>query len=322
MSKSLTSYNDIKITVIMGGISSERQVSIQSGQCIHQALKQAGINTKILDIRPDNLHLLDTEQADVYFIAQHGRFGEDGQLQQILEDKGLVYTGSGPAASKLAFDKILSKQRFLDASIPVPKAIRFDPTTDKEQIKQLGDSYVIKPIRQGSSVGISIVHNLENAIVAADQTYQQYGNCMIEQFIKGREITVGILNGRTLPIIEIRSKTNFYDYHAKYVDDNTEYLFDTIDDIEVIEKTNDTALVAFNALDCRDFSRVDFILADDGVAYVLEVNTIPGFTTHSLLPKAAAKIGLGMDKLCLQIIDSALNRADKKIKRQAVRLSQ
>jgi D-alanine-D-alanine ligase len=156
---------------------------------------------------------------------------------------------------------------------------------------------VVKPIRQGSSVGVQIVEGAQNAKNAAEKCLQQFGDCMLEKFMAGREITVGILENRSLPVIEIKTTRQFYDYDAKYNDDTTQFLFDTIADKLTLRRINDVALKSFNALGCRDFSRVDMILAEN-IPYVIEINAIPGFTTHSLLPKAAARAGIDMSQWC------------------------
>ncbi len=307
-----TTDSKIKVAVLAGGIGTERNISIQSGNCIAKALKDAGINVIVADITPTNLDILEDTTIDVFFIALHGQFGEDGQLQKILEDKSLLYTGSGPAASKLAFDKLASKKHFIDAGLTTPRAIQFNGQTDPEelqqQLTQVGDKFVVKPLREGSSAGISIITETDKIVTAAQKCLDQFGNCMIEEYITPREITVGILCGKPLPIIEIRPKSGFYDYHAKYIDDQTEYLFDTINDSALIEKIHTAAMDCFNVLGCRDFARVDFIMDNDKKPYALEVNTIPGFTTHSLLPKAAAKAGFPMSNLCEKIIEAALER--------------
>jgi len=312
----LKAQDCLAVAVLMGGIGEERDISIQSGTCVAQALEQAGLNVVTADIQPSNLHILDSSDIDVFFLALHGRFGEDGQLQQILEDKALIYTGSSPKASRLAFDKMASKRLFARAGVTVPPAVEFNPTFGIEQLEgqlqRLGGTYVVKPIRQGSSVGISIVTEPRQAIAAAQKTCSEFGDCMIEKFIPGREVTVGILQDQALPIIEIRSKTGFYDYQAKYIDERTEYLFDTIDDAVVSAKIKTAALDCFNALGCRHFARVDFILSQDNIPYALEVNTIPGFTVHSLLPKAAAKTGISMSELCVKIVESAYSSLAKR----------
>ncbi len=300
---------ELKIAVLTGGIGAERDISLQSGKCVTNALKKAGFKVVTADIKPDKLDILHDKSIDVFFIALHGQFGEDGQLQQILEDKSLIYTGSGPKASNLAFDKLTSKKLFAAAGVAVPAVIEVNEKTDtrqlEEQLRNFADKFVIKPVNQGSSVGISIVPSPKDAVDAARETLSKYGDCMIEEFIPGREVTVGILCDRPLPVIEIRPRSKFYDYHAKYIDEQTEFLFDTITDPAVIAKLDKAALDCFNALGCRHFARADFILSENGTAYALEINTIPGFTNHSLLPKAAEKIGLPMSRLCTRIVDAA-----------------
>jgi D-alanine-D-alanine ligase len=307
-----------KVAVLMGGIGSEREISIQSGVCVAEALGEAGFDVVTADVRPDNLDILDDSSIDVFFPALHGEFGEDGQIQQMLQDKGLVYAGSKPKACKLAFDKMASKKLFAEVGVTAPVAIEFNARTDigqlEEQLQHLADEYVVKPVRQGSSVGVRIVNNPRNAIKAADVTLDEFGNCMIEKFIPGREITVGILKNDTLPIIEVRSQTGFYDYQAKYIDEQTEYLFDTIMEPALTTQINKAAMDCFHVLGCRHFARVDFILSEEEIAYVLEVNTIPGFTTHSLLPKAAEKAGFPMSDLCSKIVEAAYSQL---VRRQA-----
>jgi D-alanine-D-alanine ligase len=300
----------LKVAVLMGGIGQERDISIQSGSSVAKALERAGLNVVTADIRPDNMNILEDNSINVFFVALHGKFGEDGQLQQILEDKSLLYTGSGPTASRLAFDKMASKKRFAQAGVATAAAIEFNGDTDtgqlEGQLSQLGDKFVVKPVRQGSSVGVSIISDRYETIAAARKALEEFGDCMIEKFLSGREVTVGILCSQALPIIEVRSQTGFYNYHAKYLDERTEFLFDTIADTAIVKNIETAALDCFNALGCRHFARVDFILSNDGTPYALEVNTIPGFTTHSLLPKAAAKMGLSMSDLCTKIVEASL----------------
>lgn len=304
-----TEDSQFKVAVLMGGIGSEREVSIQSGTCVAEALCSAGFDVVTADIAPERLDILDDDSVDLFFPALHGEFGEDGQLQRILEEKSLVYVGSGPEASDTAFDKMAAKEAFINCAVLTPAAIRFGANVDAcmvaERLCSAGDKYVVKPIRQGSSVGVSIVSGADKAIEAARKTAGEFGDCMIEQFIAGRELTVGILCDEALPIIEIRPETGFYDYHAKYVDDRTGFLFDTVVEPALVSQLHSSAIACFGVLGCRAFSRVDFILGADGRAYALEVNTIPGFTSHSLLPKAAAKAGYSMAELCRKIVETA-----------------
>jgi D-alanine-D-alanine ligase len=314
-SQSPLNGSPVKVAVLMGGIGEERDISLQSGSCVAQVLKEAGLDVVTSDVGPDNLDILEDSSIDVFFLALHGRFGEDGQLQQILEDKSLQYTGSGPRACRLALDKMASKKAFAKAGILTPVAIEFKPNADpaelEKQLKQFADRYVVKPITQGSSIGVSIANNRREAIAAASNCFSEFGDCMIEELIPGRDITVGILCDQALPIIELRTQSGFYDYHAKYFDKQTEFLFDTIDNPVLTAKIKTAALDCFNALGCRHFARVDFRL-DNGDAYALELNAIPGFTTRSDLPKAAARTGLSMSDLCIKIIDAALeNRKTK-----------
>ncbi|MGA1980435.1 MAG: D-alanine--D-alanine ligase [Sedimentisphaerales bacterium] len=302
----------VKVAVLMGGIGEERDISIQSGSCVAQALKEAGLDVVTSDVGPDNLDILEDSSIDVFFLALHGRFGEDGQLQQILEDKSLRYTGSRPRACRLALDKMASKKAFSKAGILTPVAIEFnsnaDPAKLEKQLEQFADRFVVKPVTQGSSIGMSVANNSREAIAAASDCFSEFGDCMIEELIPGRDITVGILCDQALPIIELRTQSGFYDYHSKYFDEQTEFLFDTIDNPALTAKIKTAALDCFNALGCRHFARVDFRLNNDDDAYALELNAIPGFTSRSDLPKAAAKTGLSMNDLCIKIIEAALRR--------------
>jgi D-alanine-D-alanine ligase len=306
----------IRVAVLRGGVGREREVSLESGRCVAEAMQGAGLDVVVSDIRPDDMQVLDRRDIDVFFLALHGEFGEDGQLQQVFEDRGLIYTGSGPQASRLAFDKMASKRLFTGAGVEVPAVVEFtramEPAELERQLQGLGERLVVKPIRQGSSVGVHVVDSREKAVTAARQVLEEFGDCMVESFVTGRELTVGVLGRQVLPIIEIRSKTGFYDYQAKYVDNRTEYLFDTIADRDVQGRVQRAALACFDALGCRDFARVDFILTADGTPYALEANTIPGFTSHSLLPKAAAQVGFSMSDLCTRIVRTALAQRRRK----------
>jgi D-alanine-D-alanine ligase len=282
-------------------------------------LRDGGLEVLESDIRPDDLAVLEQPDIDVFFIALHGEFGEDGRLQQILEDRGLAYTGCGPEASRLAFDKVASKERFAAAGVSIAPTVEFGPEADgaevESRLRDLGGRFVVKPIRQGSSVGVYVVDGVAETVATAQKACAEFGDCMIEPFLRGREITVGVLGRETLPIIEIRSKTGFYDYHAKYVDEQTEYLFDTVHDADLRTHISQAALACYDALGCRDFARVDFISTEGGTAYALEINTIPGFTTHSLLPKAAARAGISMSELCVRIVRASFSRKSSVAKR-------
>lgn len=303
--------DNLKVAVLAGGVGSERDVSLNSGRTIYAALQETQVNAVMSDITPDDTRILDDRTIDVFFLALHGQFGEDGGVQTILEQRNLVFTGSGAEVSRRAFDKIESKAAFAQVGAMVPRQIIVGPNDTERTLGQklaaFSGRVVVKPVRQGSSVGVEIVDDLTSAAKKAVECFKTFGDCMIEEFIKGREITVGIINGAALPVIEIRSKSAFYDYNAKYIDDSTEYLFDTLTDAALIAGIQQTALDCFNALGCRHLSRVDFILTDNGVPCVLEINTLPGFTSHSLLPMAARKAGIPTPDLCRRIIEAAWN---------------
>lgn len=306
--------HDIKVAVLTGGVGEERQISLLSGQTIADGLTQAGFSVVTADITPDNLSILDDESIDVFFPALHGKFGEDGRLQQILQQRRAAYTGCGPEASEIGFDKVLSKQAFVKAGVKVPQDVIISSKADlgdlAGRIAKLGEKVVVKPVRQGSSVGVEIVIGPENAASKAAQCFEKFGQTMIEQFIPGREITVGIVMNRILPIVEIKTAGTFYDYNAKYEAEDTQYLFDTISDNALVERINQTGLLCCNAIGTRHISRVDMILDDSCEIYVLEINTLPGFTSHSLVPKAAAKTGLDIADVCAMMVEDALNNAN------------
>ena len=306
---------DLKIAVLMGGIGTEREVSLKSGENIAGSIAAAGLEVVAFDIRPDEMSILDDPSIDVFFLALHGKFGEDGQLQEILEQRGLCYAGSGPEASRIAFDKIVCKEALKNIDIALPGDLTVNAADTvgslKEKIFSIGEKLVVKPIAEGSSFGIQIIEGAEQAAKAAVETYGKFGDCMVEEFIAGREITVGIVNGQALPIIEIRPRTQFYDYDAKYFDDATEYLFETIEDVELAAKIQEISVECFNVIGCRHWSRVDMILNEENVPYFLELNTLPGFTSHSLIPMAANKAGMSNSELCVRIIEAALETFEK-----------
>ncbi len=297
------------ITVLLGGPSEEREVSLNSGRAVASALRRCGHRVTASDISPDDLSALG-RSADLIFIALHGGFGEDGQLQAILEEQRLPYVGSNAAASRLAMDKAASKQRFTDCGIPTPAY----EVVHAAQINQAVNCWklptVIKPVDQGSSVDTIIARDAFGFQSAVERVVRKYGSCLIDEYIKGPELTVGILGDDALPVCEIRTPREFYDFRAKYVESTTEYLFDLDLPEALLNEVQKLSLEAHRALGCTDFSRVDWMVdGASGRPYVLEVNTIPGFTDHSLLPKAAAQVGLSFDQLCQRIVEMAMARA-------------
>ncbi len=297
----------LKIAVLMGGPSAEREVSMRSGTAVANALASTGAKVLPLDVQDATFTI--PADVDVTFLVIHGTFGEDGALQRILEERGVVYTGSGPEASALAFDKVAAKRSFLDAGIPTPAYEAFENGQSiRPRLGRLGYPVVVKPARQGSSVGISIVQERAELPKACELAGRYDNRLLAEQFIPGRELTVGILDGRALPVVEIRPKKGFFTYDAKYTKGETDYLVPAPLDKNIEFRAKTLALRAHDCLGCRDYSRVDLMLSQNGELFVLEVNTIPGFTETSLLPKAARAAGIEFPDLCARLVQLALAR--------------
>ena len=296
----------LDVTVLMGGPGSEREVSLMSGRAVAEALTRCGHRVTTADIDPDDLSALDRRGAQVVFIALHGDFGEDGQVQRLCERRRLPYVGSGPEASGLAMDKDASKRLFRRAGLATPRWVVVEgacpPAQRRRRLAAVPPPCVLKPVCGGSSVDVTIARDGRARDAALAGLLDKYGKALVEAYVPGREMTVGILAGRALPVVEVRHRREFYDYVAKYADDGTQYLVDVDLPAQMTRRLQDDALRAHAALGCRDFSRVDFILAGDGTPQVLEVNTIPGFTSHSLLPKAAAAAGISFEELCRRLV--------------------
>ncbi|MFH1419243.1 MAG: D-alanine--D-alanine ligase [Planctomycetota bacterium] len=298
----------LALTVLAGGPGGEREVSLESGKAVAEALRSLGHDVSCEDIGPDNLAAL-AKQVDCVFIALHGRFGEDGQIQDILERRGLPYVGSGPEACALAMNKALAKAKFSDLQLPTPRWATATPETIQEAVAAWTLPVVVKPVKEGSSIACHIVREFDAFRPAVEQVLAEYAECLIEEYVPGKEITVSVLGDQALPPIEIRTPREFYDYDAKYVDDNTEYLFDIDLPESLLDHVVEMSLKAHQALGCRDFSRVDWRIDDKQLRpALLEVNVIPGLTSHSLLPKAAQRAGLAMPQMCQFIVDLALKR--------------
>ena len=307
----------LDITVLMGGPSTEREVSLMSGTAIAEALERCGHKVQRADISPRDTSALDRAGLDVAFIALHGSFGESGDVQQLCEARGLAYTGSGPEASRLALDKAAAKQRFRRAGLTTPDWIIVEqyhaPAQVRGWLAELPLPVVCKPVDGGSSVDITIARSESERDTALVLLLDGYGRAMIERYAAGRELTVGILGEEPLPVLEVVPAGDFYDYRAKYADDaGTRYEFDHGLDEPICERLREAAMAAHHALGCRDMSRVDFILDEAGEAQVLEVNTIPGFTSHSLLPMAAGRVGISFESLAGRLVTLAHSRASSR----------
>jgi len=295
-----------KIAVLMGGPGSEREVSLATGRGVAKALRCLGVGVMEIDVRDEEFQL--PNDVDLAFITIHGTFGEDGQVQRILEHRGIAYTGDGVRASEIAFDKIQTKQKFQEHGVTTPPWQVIHPGEQPSFALPI----VVKPARQGSTVGVVIVKN-ESELESAMTEAAKFGReLLIEKFVSGRELTIGILGDQALPILEIIPKGGFYDFNNKYpflnpqAGGGAEHVCPANIDAEKTKEIQELALRAFRAAGLQVYARVDAILSDNGKPYILEVNNIPGMTEASLLPEAAAAAGIGYADLCARII--ALSR--------------
>src|SRR5256886_1748155 len=281
-----------KIAVLMGGPGSERDVSLATGRGVSKALRSLGADIVDVDVRDESFLL--PEDVDLAFITIHGTFGEDGQLQKILEGRGVAYTGDGVETSRIAFDKILSKEKFLAHKVVTPES----EVIDAGQRPKMSVPLVVKPARQGSTVGIVIVKNESDLDSALKEAAKFDRKLLIEKFVSGRELTIGILGDQALPILEIIPKGGFYDFNTKYpflnpqAGASAEHVCPAKIDNALTKKIQELALRAFRALGLVVYGRVDVLLSGAGDPFVLEVNTIPGMTETSLLPDGAAAAGI------------------------------
>jgi D-alanine-D-alanine ligase len=296
-----------KIGVLFGGLSAEREVSLKSGAAVYQALAAQGYNTVLIDVGRDLPDVLKREGIDAAFIALHGRYGEDGCVQGLLELLQIPYTGSGVLASALAMHKLYSKQAFAASGI-LTAPFRCYRRGEAVILTELpfGLPLVVKPVQEGSSVGVSIVKDESQLAAALDLAFLHDDEILVEKYIKGQEVQIGILEDRSIGAIEIVPKNEFYDFEAKYTDGMAEHIFPARLDQALYEKAQQVGLAAHRALGCKGYSRVDLLVTSVGDCYVLEVNTLPGMTALSLLPEIAAKgAGLSFEALVSCIIESA-----------------
>jgi D-alanine-D-alanine ligase len=307
---------DKRIGVLMGGISAEREISLRSGTAIYSALKGSGYNAVAIDVGPDICNVLNREEIEVVFLALHGGQGENGSIQGMLEVLGIPYTGSGVLASALAMDKEASKKIFLYHNIPVPPFV----VLSKEQITKSSSfvsrpsslveftlPWVVKPATEGSSVGVSIVRDETSLEQALETSYSHGSRVIVEKYIAGKEVHIGILNGRVLGGVEVRPSLEFYNYEAKYTAGRTEYILPPEIDSKAYEMAKAAAISAHIALGCKGATRVDLRVDTEGNPYVLEVNTIPGMTEMSLLPKIASLAGFDFPALIGEIIRGVID---------------
>ncbi len=295
------------VAVLMGGPDAEREVSLMSGREVALALRSCGrftVQELIIDApTAGQLQSMLAPETEVVFPVLHGHWGEGGPLQQVLEELHVPYVGSRPKAAFLAMDKIATKSLIACERIQSPRSreIRPDDPCD------IDPPVVIKPVDDGSSVDLRICRTSDEIVAARAALHPRRPRLMVEQYIQGREITAGILFGRPLPLIEIVPAVEYYDYQAKYIRDDTKYVVNPALPEGIAEQCVDAAMRAFSLLGCRDVARVDFIVDEKG-AWFLEINTLPGFTTHSLVPLAAKAAGFPMADLCADLVETALKR--------------
>ena len=295
----------LKITDLLGGPSAEREVSLKTGQAAARALRSMGHEVFEVDPSP---RLTDVPAGtEVVFLALHGTYGEDGVIQSELEARGIPYTGCDPEASRIAFDKVLTKERCLGAGVPTARyVVLSDPAAKLPAELKL--PLVVKPVQQGSSVGLQFVDGAGEWPRALAESLRHDSRVIVEERVLGRETTVGILDGEALPIVEVRPKQGSYDYKNKYTSGATEYFCPAPFDSETTERIQAAATRAFAAVGGRDYARVDVMVSASNEPVVLEVNTLPGMTETSVLPKAAAAAGISYEELCQRMIDLALRR--------------
>lgn len=298
-----------KIAVLMGGPGSERKVSLATARGVAKALRSLGADVAEVDVRDENFEV--PADAELGFITIHGTFGEDGQIQKILEQRGVAYTGEDVQGSATAFDKIRSKEKFREHDVTTPEWEVIQPGQRPTIVLPI----VVKPPREGSTVGVVIVKNEDHLDFAIAEAAKYGRDLLIEKFVSGRELTIGILGDQALPILEIIPKGGFYDFNNKYpflnpqAGGGAQHVCPAqIDDAKTRE-IQDLALKAFRALDLKVYGRVDVILSENGKPFVLEINTIPGMTEASLLPEAAAAAGISYVDLCARIIELSQARA-------------
>jgi D-alanine-D-alanine ligase len=295
-----------KVAVLLGGRSAEREVSLKSGSMVLKALAGRGVDAHPFDPAERGLDELAKQKFARAFIALHGRFGEDGTVQGVLEWLGVPYTGSGVLASALAMDKLRTKRIWQAEKLPTPSYALLEKSTDLRAVaKRLGVPLMVKPASEGSSIGMSKVKRA----AALDEAYALAANydrvVIAEKFIEGTELTVGILGDRVLPIIRLETPREFYDYQAKYVADDTRYIIPSGLPAKKERDLQALCLKAFRTLGCVGWGRVDLMLDRRGRPYLLEVNTAPGMTDHSLVPMAARAVGISYEDLCLRILEGA-----------------
>jgi D-alanine-D-alanine ligase len=311
--------NPLRVAVLSGGNSAERSISLKSGAAVTAALAARGHEVISIDPHETSLDTYDWSSVDVAFLALHGTFGEDGGVQTILESHSVIFTSSDSLASKLAFSKSAAKERFTASGISTPQyaLIHKDdlPKRADEQAAAVGYPLVVKPDCQGSSLGVVIVDDESDLADAVAQCFELDSFCLLERAIYGSEWTLGIIDDDPLPLIRIGTDRQFFDFEAKYNDDTTEYNFDESISDALRNSLTEIGIEACRTLGTKGVARVDIMVDKAGQPWVLEVNTIPGMTDHSLVPKAAANIGLDMGQFCEIVLERAIKTGQRELRR-------
>lgn len=298
-----------KVGVLMGGVSKEREISLKTGTAMGNALMRRGYDVELIDLGENAYKVIENSGIDVAVIALHGKFGEDGCIQGLLEMMRIPYTGAGVLGSSVGMDKVVCNRVVRQLGIPLPDEVLFVTADDNPE--HFADSLlvefpvIVKPSREGSTINVTIVEQPKDLSVALATAAKSDSKVLVEQYIKGKEVTVGVLNGKALPTLEIAPKDGFYDFEHKYTSGKTEYIVPARISEDLAEILQRWSEQVFRAIECSGAARVDYIVDEREDAYFLEINTIPGMTELSLVPKAAAHIGMSFDDVTEEILESA-----------------
>ena len=296
-----------KILVLMGGWSNEREISLISGKSVFNSLITSGLDVIELDLKRDNISEIKELNPDRVFIVLHGKGGEDGEIQLYLENLGIPYTGSGSESSKICMNKRITKKILLKNNIQTPNFMEISENTKIEDIENLFQyPFVIKPSSEGSSIGVYIAEDRKSCKEAIKENMKISSDIILEEYISGREYTVGILDNFALPVIQLIPPGKFYDYEAKYNSNETKYICPSGLDQNTEEEIKKLSIDCFRALNCRGWGRVDLIIDKQNKPWIIELNTVPGMTEHSLVPMAANQKNINFDELVLKILDTSL----------------
>lgn len=295
--------------MLYGGVSEERDISLESGRYVYESLIKAGVDACAIDLQDNEIEQIQMANIDAAFVMLHGGVGENGSIQALLDFMRIPYTGSGTQASVVAMNKVFSKQIWQGINLPTPRFQVLQDHCDWPRVlAYMGGATIVKPAHEGSSIGMSIAHDVSQ-LQRSYQMAKDYDSCVFaEELMTGCEYTIAIVNGRALPVIRLETENDFYDYEAKYISSDTRYICPCRLSPEREREIKALALWAFNSLQCRGWGRVDIMESSDGIFKVLEVNTVPGMTSHSLVPMAAREAGLTMEDIVVEILSGVAQK--------------